>query len=160
MNIAIISAVAKDNLAIGYKNDLCFKLKKDLKHFKELTLGHTIIMGENTFKSLPNGPLPGRRNIVLTENKDIGCENYATLEEALEACKNEDTVFIIGGGMLYRTSLHLANVLYITEIDSIPENADTFFPEYRDKFTLESSEPEEENGIKFYFTKYVQVPIL
>lgn len=155
MKLAIIVAVAKDNLAIGYKNDLCFKLKKDLKRFKELTMGHTILMGENTFKSLPNGPLPGRRNIVLTEDKNIGCENYPTLDEALRACSNEDVVFIIGGGMLYRTTLDMADILYITEIDSIPENADTFFPEYRDKFKLKSSELEEENGIKFYFTKYV-----
>jgi dihydrofolate reductase len=155
MKLALVSAVS-ENRAIGFNNDLCYKIKKDLRYFKNLTIGRTVIMGENTFKSLPNGPLPGRRNIVLSPKHFENVDTYDNLQDALKSCKNEDLVFIIGGGMLYKTSIDLADGLYLTEIHATPENADTFFPEYKDKFTLIRKIEEEENGLRFDFSKYIK----
>ena len=100
MILSIIAAVAR-NGAIGYKNKLLYRLKGDMKRFKELTTNHTIIMGKNTFLSLPKGALPNRRNIVLTRKDEHfeGCETFHSIDEALEACKTENEVFIIGGAI-------------------------------------------------------------
>ena len=96
--ISIIVAIAQNN-AIGLENKLLYWLPNDLKRFKSLTTGHTIIMGRKTFESLPKGALPNRRNIVLTRQEITfpGAERYASLEEALKQCKEEEEVFIIGG---------------------------------------------------------------
>ena len=114
--------VATDrNMAIGYQNKLLFWLPNDLKRFKELTTGNTIIMGRNTFLSLPKGALPNRRNIVLSTRKDasfLGAETYASLEEAIKACKEDEKIYIIGGASVYKQALPLADVLCITEIDA------------------------------------------
>ena len=130
MNISIIVAVAQ-NYAIGFENKLIYWLPNDLKRFKALTTGHTIIMGRRTFESLPKGALPNRRNIVLTR-QDIdfaGAERYASLEAALAQCRDEEEVFIIGGASVYQEALPLADTLYITHIDATPDQADAFFPE-------------------------------
>ena len=129
MNISIIVAVAQNN-AIGFENKLLYWLPNDLKRFKSLTTGHTIIMGRRTFESLPKGALPNRRNIVLTHQEiDFpGAERYASLEAALGQCRNEKEVFIIGGASVYQEALPLANTLYITHIDATPDEADAFFP--------------------------------
>jgi dihydrofolate reductase len=131
--ITIIAAVAR-NRAIGYENKLIYWLPNDLKRFKALTTGHTIIMGRNTFLSLPKGALPNRRNIVLTRSqKDFpGCEVFASLEDALAHCDKDEDVYIIGGASVYRQALPLADRLCLTEIDDTPEKADTFFPPYDD----------------------------
>ena len=128
--ISIIVAINKNN-GIGYKNELLYWLPNDLKRFKTLTTGHTIIMGRKTFESLPKGALPNRRNIVLS-SQDItfpGAECFHSLEEALEACKDEIEVFIIGGASLYKKAMSVADRLYITEIDDCEKDADAFFPE-------------------------------
>ena len=99
MRISIIAAVAA-NRAIGYRNRLLYWLPNDLKRFKALTTGHTIIMGRRTFESLPKGALPNRRNIVLTRQTDLVCpgaECFASIEEALEHCSPTEDVYIIGG---------------------------------------------------------------
>ena len=129
--ISIIAAVAKDR-AIGYQNKLIYWLPNDLKRFKALTTGHTIIMGRNTFLSLPKGALPNRRNIVLSRTqKDFpGCDTYASLKEALNHCKPDEDIYIIGGASVYKQALPLANRLCLTEIDDTPAQADTFFPDY------------------------------
>ena len=129
--IALIAAIAKNN-AIGIENKLIYWLPNDLKRFKELTTGHTIIMGSNTFRSLPKGALPNRRNIVLSrkENSFPGTETFKSLEEALANCKNEEIVYIIGGEMLYKSAMPIADFLCLTEIDDTPEKADAFFPEF------------------------------
>ena len=129
MNISIIVAVAQNN-AIGFENKLLYWLPNDLKRFKSLTTGHTIIMGRRTFESLPKGALPNRRNIVLTHQEiDFpAAERYASLEAALGQCRNEKEVFIIGGASVYQEALPLANTLYITHIDATPDEADAFFP--------------------------------
>lgn len=128
--ISIIAAIAKDN-ALGFENKLLYWLPNDLKRFKALTTGHTIIMGRRTFESLPKGALPNRRNIVLTR-QDIaftGAERYSSLEEALAQCKEEEEVFIIGGASVYHQALPLADTLCLTHIEDTPAQADAFFPE-------------------------------
>lgn len=133
MRLSIIVAIAK-NYAIGLDNKLIYWLPNDMKRFRTLTTGNAIIMGRKTFESLPKGALPNRRNIVLsrTSAKDAfpGAECYATLDEALEACRNQDEVFIIGGASVYEQALPVADRLCLTCVDDIPSEADTFFPEF------------------------------
>ena len=136
--ISIIVAIA-ENYAIGKKGDLLCHLPADLKHFKEITSGKTVLMGERTFFSLPKHPLPNRRNIVLTDvpGKTFeGAEAVYSIEEVMDKLKNErkkdegcEEVFVIGGGMVYRQMMPRADKLYITHIHHSWEDADTFFPE-------------------------------
>ncbi len=129
-NISIIVAIA-ENFAIGKNNDLLFHLPNDLKRFRAITTGNTIIMGRNTLLSLPKWPLPNRKHIVITDNKeDIfpGCDIVFSIEEAMEKVKNEKEAFIIGGGSIYRQFFPYANKLYLTLVHK-PFEADVFFPE-------------------------------
>jgi dihydrofolate reductase len=129
-NISIIVAIAQ-NFAIGKNNDLLFHLPNDLKRFKQITTGYPVIMGRNTLLSLPKGALPNRRNIVITDNPDEKferCEMAASIEEAVEAVKNEKEAFIIGGGMIYRQFYPLAGKLYLTLVYR-DFDADVYFPE-------------------------------
>lgn len=131
MQISIIVAIAKNN-AIGFENKLLYWLPNDLKRFKALTTGNTIIMGRKTFESLPKGALPNRRNIVLSRNSETnsfpGAECFDSLEKALESCTECENVYIIGGASIYEQAVPIANRLCITYIDDIPAEADTFFP--------------------------------
>ena len=131
--ISVIAAVAR-NRAIGFENKLIYWLPNDLKRFKALTTGHTIVMGRNTFLSLPKGALPNRRNIVLSRSQKAfpGCDTYASLKEALQHCSNDEDIYIIGGASVYKQALPLADRLCLTEIDDTPAQADTFFPDYSD----------------------------
>lgn len=133
MKINIIAAVAR-NRAIGYNGDMVYFIKEDLRRFRQLTTGHTVIMGRRTFHSLPKGALPNRRNIVLsrTETDFPGCDVYTSLNEALKHIADNEEAFIIGGASLYKEGLAVANRLYLTEIDAVPPHADVFFPEYDD----------------------------
>ena len=129
-NIAIIVAIAQ-NFAIGRNNDLLFHLPNDLKRFKKITLGHAVIMGKKTLFSLPNGPLPNRRNIVITDvpgETFDGCETVYSIDEAVEVVRNEELAFVIGGGMIYRQFYPIAGKLFLTMAHQNFE-ADTFFPE-------------------------------
>jgi len=128
--IAIIAAIDKNN-ALGFENKLLFYLPDDLKRFKALTTGHTVVMGRKTFDSLPKGALPNRRNIVLSRSKKLelpGAEVYPSLEEALKHCEEEEQVFIMGGASVYRQALPLADMLFLTEIDAEAKEADVYFP--------------------------------
>ena len=129
--ISIIAAVAK-NRAIGHNNKLIYWLPNDLKRFKALTTGHTIIMGRNTYESLPKGALPNRRNVVLSRTtKELpGCDVYPSLEAALQSCKPDEDIYIIGGARVYEQALPLADRLCLTEVDDTPAHADAFFPDY------------------------------
>ena len=105
--ISIIAAIA-DNNAIGKNQQLLWHLPADMKHFKELTTGHAIIMGRKTFESLPNGPLPDRKNVVLTSLPEAGfvnCFACESMRDALDLCEKEDEIFIIGGALVYRQAL-------------------------------------------------------
>jgi dihydrofolate reductase len=129
-NISIIVAIAT-NRAIGKDNRLLWHLSDDLKRFKKLTTGHTLIMGRNTFLSLPNGKLPNRRHVVITdmaEESFEGCEMARSIEEAIELAGTSEESFVIGGGMVYKQFLPLAGKLYLTQVHESFE-ADTFFPE-------------------------------
>ena len=130
MNISIIVAIA-ENRAIGFENKLLYWLPNDLKRFKSLTTGHTIIMGRKTFESLPKGALPNRRNIVLSRQdiQFLGAERFPSLKAALAGCRADEEVFIIGGASVYKEAMPLANKLFITHIDDTPEQAEAFFPE-------------------------------
>ena len=127
----MIAAVAR-NRAIGYKNKLIYWLPNDLKRFKQLTTGHTILMGRRTFESLPKGALPNRRNCVLTRSKKSlpGCECFSTWDEFLLTCQPDEDIYITGGASLYRDLLSKADRLCLTEVDDTPAEADTFFPDY------------------------------
>lgn len=128
--ITIIAAV-DEQMALGYRNELLFHLSADLKRFKALTTGHTIIMGRHTFESFPKGALPNRRNIVLTSRPDaifVGAETFASLDEALAHCNAEEKVFIIGGASVYKQTIDRADELCLTEIHAVAPNADAYFP--------------------------------
>lgn len=157
--ISIIAAVAK-NRAIGYENKLIYWLPNDLKRFKALTTGHTIIMGRNTFLSLPKGALPNRRNIVLSRStKDFpGCDVYSSLEEALKHCAPDEDIYIIGGASVYRQALKIADRLCLTEINDTPEKADTFFPPYDDwkEESREDHEKDERHEYEYSFVDYIK----
>jgi len=129
-NISIIVAVADGN-AIGKDNSLLVHLPEDLKRFRRITTGHTVIMGKNTFFSLPAGPLKNRRNIVISDDPEDdfeGCIMARSVEEALEKSDPDDENFVIGGASIYRQFLPLADKLYLTRLHGNFE-ADTFFPE-------------------------------
>lgn len=157
--ISIIAAVAR-NRAIGYENKLIYWLPNDLKRFKTLTTGHTIIMGRNTFLSLPKGALPNRRNIVLTRSQKAfpGCDVYTSLEEALAHCDKDEDVYIIGGASVYRQALPLADRLCLTEINDTPKKADTFFPPYDDwkEISREDHEKDERHEYEYSFVDYIK----
>lgn len=128
-HISIIVAVAKNN-AIGKDNKLLWHLSEDLKRFKKLTTGHTIVMGKNTWYSLPKRPLPKRTHIVLTDvpgEKIEGCIMAYSIEDAISKMNPEDENFIIGGASIYKQFLPHADKLYITWVHKEFE-ADTFFP--------------------------------
>lgn len=128
--LTIIAAIDRKG-AIGYRNKLLFRLPNDMKRFRELTTGHTVIMGRKTFASLPKGALPDRRNIVLSTKRGLlipGAEVFSTLTEALEHCQADGHVYIIGGATLYREALPVADELYLTEIDAEAPLADVYFP--------------------------------
>lgn len=141
METAIIVAIANGN-AIGKDNKLLCHLPNDLKHFKEITHGKTVIMGRNTFFSLPKGALPNRRNIVLSPDQETfpDCETAHSIEEALQLCANDDLVFFIGGAMIYHQTYPIVNKLYLTRLHA-DFDADTFFPEINfDEWEQVSSE--------------------
>ena len=127
--ITIIVAVDRNN-GIGYNNNLLAHIPGDLQRFKQITMGHCLIMGKKTWESLPLRPLPGRQNIVLTDN-ELDCFDCAltarSIDEALGFCEPGKEIFIMGGGSVYRQFMPLADRLMVTHIDR-EFTADTFFP--------------------------------
>jgi dihydrofolate reductase len=161
-NISIIVAIA-ENRAIGKDNRLLWRLSADLKRFKKLTTGHTLIMGRNTFLSLPNGPLPNRRHIVISDlpgEQFEGCEMASSIETAIALAGTTEECFVIGGGMVYAQFLPLAGKLYLTQVHESFE-ADTFFPEL--DFTrwkavyAERVEADDKNEYPHTYTEYVRI---
>jgi len=138
--LSIIAAVAR-NRAIGFQNKLIYWLPDDLRRFKSLTTGHTIIMGRKTFESLPHGALPHRRNVVLSGSEPSGerplvgvadtrLEFFTSLADALRSCRPGEDVYVIGGARVYAEALPLADRLCLTEVADTPAEADAFFPDY------------------------------
>lgn len=164
MIVSLIVAIAKNN-AIGKDNDLLWHLPNDMKFFKETTAGHCIITGRKNYFSIPEKfrPLPNRTNIVITRDKNLkleGAEVVNSIEKAIEIAKskNETEVFIIGGGEIYKQSIALVDKMYITEVDTIFEDADTFFPEFDklewDEETISSNKKDEKHKFNFEIKKY------
>lgn len=160
--IAIIAAMADDG-AIGFKNTMPWHLPADLKKFKEMTTGCAVIMGKRTFESLPNGPLPNRKNVVLTSIMTEGVvEGYFeadSLEDAIELCSGQETVYIIGGAAVYKQSLGIADEMYLTYIHSHFQ-ADAYFPEFDKKKWKEVErsdfEPDDKNPYSYSFLKFIK----
>lgn len=159
MRINIIAAVAR-NHAIGKGNKLIYWLPDDLKRFKALTTGHTIIMGRKTFESLPKGALPNRRNIVLSRGTCpfAGCDSYSSLEDALLHCSPEEDIYVIGGASVYEQALPLADRLCLTEVADTPDEADAYFPPYDDwkETSREEHSKDDRHAFDFAFVDYVK----
>lgn len=158
--ISIIVAIA-ENYAIGKKGDLLCHMPADLKHFKAITSGHTVMMGERTFLSLPKHPLPNRRNIVLTDVKGKtfeGAETVYSLDEMVAKVSPDEEAFVIGGGMVYRQMMERADKFYITHIHHSWPDADTFFPEIDPtiwkQLSAERHSADENNPYDYTFATY------
>jgi len=154
MIVSIVVAIA-ENHAIGKDNQLLWYLPKDLKHFKTITSGHTVIMGRKTYESVGK-PLPNRRNIIVTrQNITIeGCEVVNSIESALALCADAAEVFIIGGAEIYRQSMHLTDRIYLTIVHQDFE-ADAYFPEIDKNLWKETEhedhEADDKNAIPYSF---------
>jgi len=156
----MIAAVAK-NRAIGFENKLIYWLPNDLKRFKALTTGHTIVMGRKTFESLPKGALPNRRNCVLSRStKELpGCECFASWDDFIKSCKADEDIYIIGGASLYTNLLDKTDRLCLTEINDTPAQADTFFPEYTEDWQekwRENHPVDDRHAYPYAFVDYVR----
>jgi dihydrofolate reductase len=154
MIVTIVVAIGENN-AIGKNNQLLWYLPADLKHFKNITTGHTVIMGRKTYDSVGK-PLPNRRNIIITR-QDIaidGCEVVKSIEDALALVAHEEEVFIVGGAEIYRQSMHLTNRIYLTIVHQ-KFDADSFFPEINynewQETEREDHQPDEKNKLPYSF---------
>lgn len=149
MILSSIVAVAHNGV-IGNNNQLIWHISEDLKYFKATTINHTIIMGRKSYESIGKA-LPNRRNIIVTRNLDFvapGCEVVNSLEDAIALCREEDEVFISGGGEIYRASLPMCDRLYITEISQVYEGSTTF-PEIDKTLWMEVSREDFDRGVKY-----------
>jgi len=160
--ISIIVAVAQND-AIGKNNDLLWHIPADMKRFKKLTLGHTLIMGKRTYQSLPVKPLSNRQSIVITDDPDDhfeGCIMVSSIEESLKLCDPSQETFIIGGASVYRQFLPLTDRLYLTKVHQDFEG-DVFFPviNYNNwKLVSEENFPrDEKNDFTYSFLIYDRV---
>lgn len=160
--ISIIVAVSED-LGIGKNNELLWHISEDLKRFKRLTYGNTVIMGKKTWESLPRKPLPGRKNVVIT---DIPGESFNdavpaySIEDAISKCEKSEQIFIMGGGSVYRQFMPLADRLYITHVHK-KAPADVFFPKIDPEIwkvvEKEEYKANEENPIPYTYIMYERV---
>ena len=152
----MIAAIGKDNRVLGKNNELLWNIPEDMKHFRETTRGHAVIMGSKTFASLGNKPLPNRTNIVISRNPDLKAEGVFvtdTMEKALEIAKQHESeeIFNIGGGQIYTLGLPYADRLYLTLVDTDVEG-DAYFPEYEKEFTnIVSSRKSNDQNFNYEF---------
>jgi|TARA_B100000085_G_scaffold138362_1_gene126100 dihydrofolate reductase len=161
-SITIIVAAAENN-AIGKDNDLIWSLPNDLKRFKKLTSGHSIIMGRKTFDSFP-GLLPNRKHIVISRNKNISFSDEVTVvnnfEDAIRETGDDENPFIIGGGQIYKLAMDLVDKIELTRVHE-EFKADTFFPKIdEDKWKLiheEFNEKDERHQFSFTYKTYIKI---
>ena len=159
-DIHAIAAIGK-NGEIGIKGDLIWKISDDLKHFKTITTGHPVIMGRKTWESLPKKPLPGRKNIVLSRNKDFqpeGASKVNSIEEAIDLCRDE-VPFIIGGEEIYKSFMRYVTVFHVTHIDEDAPGADAFLKLNSREWEIFEESPlmTSPDSIKYQFRKYRRV---
>ena len=156
MDINIIAAIGKNN-ELGKNNDLVWRLKGDMKFFRDTTMGHPIVMGRKTFESLPK-VLPGRKNVVITtsEIKNNEIEIYKSIKEFLISYQNfNDDVFIIGGASIYEQFIDIAAKMYLTEIEASDKDADVYFPKFNiNDWNREELINNQENSINFKHVLY------
>ena len=159
--ITMIAAVAEDN-GLGLDNKLVWHIPRDLKHFKDLTNGHCIIMGRKTFESLPKA-LPNRTNVIITRNKNYTADNaivVQSLEDALKISKKDSQPFIIGGGEIYKMAMSIADRIELTRVHSIFEG-DTFFPEIElsewKEVKIDKRKKDENHNYDFTFIRYDKI---
>lgn len=157
--ILSIIVIFDEHRLIGRDNGLPWHLPADLKHFKSITMGHSMIMGRKTFESIGK-PLPGRQSVVITRKKGYQPDGTAvvnSLEGAMQLCASEEEVFVIGGAQIFEQALPLASKLYITQIHHVFEG-DTFFPEIQQEhwemISKEDYEPDEKNPWAYSFLSY------
>jgi len=162
--IVIVSGMSKKDKAIGNKNGLLWHVPADLKRFKQLTMGHPIIMGQKTFESIIEilgKPFPGRTNIVLTRDPEFSAEGAKvsfSIEEAIKIAQSENPteIHVGGGGEIYRQMLPLVSRLHITWFFDEKEG-DTFFPDFEDEFEIVTEHPvQEHEGLEFQWVDYVR----
>lgn len=155
--ITLIAAIGKNN-SLGLDNKLLWHLPNDFKRFKELTTGNNILMGRKTFESLP-GVLPNRTHIIITKQENYptpnGCLVFDNLHETLKSLDTpESTVYVIGGGEIYKQTIDTADRLELTVVDYSPE-ADTFFPEIDNTWKLVKEEKHEKDDRHQYNFSYL-----
>jgi dihydrofolate reductase len=161
VRLSIVAAVARGGV-IGRDNAIPWRIPEDARHFRELTMGHPVVMGRRTWDSLPDRyrPLPGRRNVVLSRDPDWqapGAERAGSLDEALRLLNDEPRVFVIGGGDVYAAALPLADDLVVTEVDA-DVDGDTLFPPF-DKAGFEEASRKRlvsETGVPLSFVTYAR----
>lgn len=159
MSLSLIAAIGKNN-ELGKNNDLIWHLPNDLKFFKETTTGKTVVMGENTFKSLPK-MLPNRKHIVLSIDENFNHENveiFRSINDFLKKYKDcTDEIFIIGGASIYKQFIDLVDTMYLTEIDAECNDASVYFPKF-DKLMWNREEllKNSDNGINYVHVKYTR----
>ncbi len=166
--ICIVVAVSKTSRAIGNKGKLLWHIPEDMKRFRRLTMGHPVIMGRKTFESILaylGTSLPGRTNIVITRTPSYTHEGVliaSSLEEALEKARALDTeeIHIGGGADIYAQALPFVDRLYLTVIDSEPEEADTFFPDYSEFTKVIEQETRDHNGLSYTWLTLEREPRL
>lgn len=158
--LSIIVAIAENNV-IGANNQLIWHISDDLKRFKQLTLGHHIIMGRKTWESIGRA-LPGRTSVVVSRNPLFSAQGAVvvdSLEKAMVIAKTDSEIFVVGGGELYQLAMPFAQKLYITQVHQ-SFKGDTFFPLIDEKVwqieKLEKREPVEINGLQYTFVNYVR----
>jgi len=154
---SIIAAIGK-NRELGYKGQLVFRVKEDMKFFRDTTTGHKIVMGRKTWESLP-GKLPRRKNIVISRHEIPAADaTISDLHNFIATHKNTpEEIFIIGGGSIYKEFLPYASMLYLTEIDASADDADVFFPYFdKTKYTKTIIKKGKQDDLAYTFTRYTK----
>ena len=159
MKVTIIVAVS-ENLVIGYKNALPWHISEDLKHFKQITINHSVVMGRKTFESIGK-PLKERRNIVISRDGTLkieGAEVVNSLDEAIHRTKNENEIFIIGGEQIYKIAMPIATHMHVTKVYNNIKG-DAFFPAFDENEwkILTKKDSETNEGLKFSFIEYQKI---
>lgn len=164
--ISIIVAMSKNGV-IGKDNKIPWHLSEDLKRFKQITMGHPIVMGRKTYLSIGK-PLPGRKNIVITRNPDFSVHGVHdvhivhSLDEAIKGHKLDEEIFVIGGAEIYKLALPRADKIYLTKLEK-EFNGNTYFPDQNLENQFEKTEEtatrlSEKNGLPYRFVTFRRKP--